>query len=260
MRPSNRLTILFFLLVLLSACTPRQEAANEREDGTEVILKTSDGVDVYGDLHTVIEGKSAPMVLLFHQGAANARAEYSGIIPVLLARGYNVFAIDQRRGGDRLGGTNRTVDQLEASEYGYCDVYPDLEAALTYVKVQGYTGKRIAWGSSYSATLAIQLAAKNPDDIQGALAFSPASGDPMEGCRPETYLENLASPLLVLRPQREMEIESVQQQFDLFKEAGHQTYIAANGVHGSSMLNPDRVEGSVDPQWQTVLQFIEEID
>ena len=231
----------------------------EREDEHEITLKTSDGVDVYGDLHTVVEGKSAPLILLFHQGAANARAEYSAMIPVLLAEGYNVLAIDQRRGGDRLGGTNRTVDELEASEFGYCDVYPDLEAALTYVKEQGYTGKRIAWGSSYSATLAIQLAAKNPDDIQGTLAFSPASGDPMEGCRPESYLGNLSSALLVLRPQRETEIESVQQQLKMFKEAGHRTYVAANGVHGSSMLNPERVEGSVDPQWQIVLRFIEEV-
>lgn len=259
MRFSNRLTTLLLLLVPLSACNPEQEPATEKEGATEIILKTSDNLTVYGDLHTVAEGKTAPMVLLFHQGAANARAEYGVMIPVLLAQGYNVLAIDQRRGGDRLGGTNRTVDQLEASEYGYCDVYPDLEAALSYVKEQGYTGKRIAWGSSYSATLAIQLAAKNPDDIQGVLAFSPASGDPMEGCRPETYLENFSSPLLVLRPQGETEIESVQQQLEMFKDAGHQTYVAANGVHGSSMLNPERVEGEVDAHWQVVLRFIEEI-
>lgn len=260
MNLSNRLTLLLLILVLLSSCTSRQETVPDREDATEIVLKTSDNITVYGDLHTVAEGKTAPIVLLFHQGAANARAEYSGIIPVLLGQGYNVLAIDQRRGGDRLGGTNRTVDGLDASEYGYCDAYPDLEAALSYVKQEGYTGKRIAWGSSYSATLAIQLAAKNPDDIQGALAFSPASGDPLAGCHAEDYLEMLSIPLLLLRPQSEMEIESVQRQFEMAEEAGHQTYVAANGVHGSSMLNPERVEGEVDAHWQTVLRFIEDID
>ncbi len=42
----------------------------------------------------------------------------------------------------------------------------------------------------------------------------------------------------------------------IFKEHGFETYVAENGVHGSSMLNPSRVEGSVDETWSVVLSFL----
>ena len=248
-RPVLLLPIIFFISGMMWGTLMAQD---------EVTLTTSDDITVYGDLYPG-EEKSAPFILLFHQGASNARAEYETIIPVLLEQGYALLAIDQRRGGSRLGGQNRTVEQLGDAEYEYCDVYPDLEAALEYVEEAGYTGRRIAWGSSYSATLAIQLASKHGEELDGVLAFSPASGDPMQGCRPDQYLESLSVPLLILRPGREMEIESVQKQFSLFKNAGHRTYIAENGVHGSSMLNPNRVDGSVEPHWEKVLAFLKHI-
>ncbi|NIN50467.1 MAG: hypothetical protein GTN62_10200, partial [Gemmatimonadales bacterium] len=53
--------------------------------------------------------------------------------------------IDQRRGGEQLGGVNRTVGGLEGAEYSYCDAYADLEAALRYVLTEGYRGVRIVW-------------------------------------------------------------------------------------------------------------------
>ena len=225
----------------------------------EIILKTSDGITIYGDIYRSSAGKSAPMIMLFHQGGANARAEYASIIPKLQEEGYNILAIDQRRGGDWLGGNNRTVDKLGAVEYSYCDAYPDIEAALAYVEDNGYTGKRIVWGSSYSAALVIQLAAQYREDVAGVLAFSPASGDPMEGCRAGPYLADLTVPLLVLRPASEMERESVRDQFEAVQEAGHLTYISENGVHGSSMLNPERVDGSVEEHWARVMEFIDNV-
>ena len=67
---------------------------------------------------------------MFHQAGANAKGEYSTIIPKLLTEGFNVFAVDQRTGGQTFGKHNRTVAEISANRYGYCDAYPDLEAAL----------------------------------------------------------------------------------------------------------------------------------
>ena len=222
-------------------------------------IETHDGVVVHGDLYRSEKGKSAPLILLFHQGGSNARGEYRGhIVPELLAKGFNIMTIDQRRGGERLGGSNRTMSGLGDTEYGYCDAYPDLEAALAYASELKLSGKRIVWGSSYSAALVVRLAAEHATEIDGVIAFSPASGEPMNGCQIDEHLESLSQPLLVLRPGSEMEIESVQRQFELVKESGHQAYVAENGVHGSSMLVPDRVEGSVSAHWDVVMTFIEE--
>lgn len=235
-----------------------QSPPAQAENPSEVQFFTSDSISVFGDLFIHEKGKSAPLILLFHQGGGNARAEYDSLKPRLHTLGFSTLAIDQRRGGDRLGGHNRTVDHLAGEpSFGYCDAYADLEAALAFVKDQGFSGKYIAWGSSYSAALVVQLAAKNTETIDAVLAFSPASGEPMAGCEPAEYAQDLKAPLLVLRPRREMEYEHVAKQFADFQEMGHQSYVAENGVHGSSMLNPARVDGSVEPQWQVVEAFLQ---
>ena len=255
-------TILSFitLSLILMSCnenTKEQKSTLKKEADTEITFYTKDSLKIYGDLYVV--NKSLPIILLFHQGGANSRGEYQGIIPVLKEEGFNVLTIDQRRGGQRFGNYNRTVAEIPRNTYGYCDAYPDLEAALEFVKTSNFTGKKIVWGSSYSATLGIKLASENIDIIDGVLAFSPASGEPMEGCRPEEILKTLKTSLLLLRPSREAEIESVKAQLTLAKEFNHETYVAKNGVHGSSMLVEDRVGSSVDENWEVVKTFLNKI-
>jgi len=225
----------------------------------EVSFVTDDAITVYGDLYLGDEPKATPIILLFHQGGANARAEYGPLVPRLIGQGFNALAIDQRRGGEQLGGINRTVGALEGAEYSYCDAYADLEAALGYVMTEGYSGVRIAWGSSYSATLAMRLAAEHPGEVHGVLAFSPASGAAMEECRPDAYSAVLRVPLLILQSASEMQEEDVQRQLAMFQEQGHATYMAYPGVHGSSMLNPERVGASVERNWEVVLAFLQAI-
>jgi len=258
------LTVLLFLF--LFACqqspseTEEQETAStesSEEEDNQIYFYTKDSVRIFGDLFQ--KDRSASTILLFHQGGSNARAEYGPIIPKLQEEGFNILAIDQRSGGQAYGSYNRTIAQMASNEFGYCDAYADLEGALNYVKEQGMTGKKIVWGSSYSGSLVIQLASKNPDEIDAVLAFSPASGGPMQDCRPDEYFESLEVPLLLLRPVGETEIESVQQQLEMAQQAGHQTYVADPGTHGSSMLVEERAEGSVDAHWQVVLSFLRTI-
>ena len=146
----------------------------------EITFCTEDGIKIYGDVYESAGGKKAPLILLFHQGDGNAKGEYGGYIARrLIEKGFNVIAIDQRIGGGLFNGTNRTVGDLKGKEFGYCDAYPDLKAALQFAKKSGFNGKRIAWGSSYSATLALRLAGEFPNDVDGVLAFSPAGGEEM---------------------------------------------------------------------------------
>lgn len=233
----------------------RQANANPRE----VSFAAADSVVIYGDLYQAKSGKTAPLILLFHQAGSDARGEYGAIIPRLIDSGFNVLALDQRNGGDRLGGTNRTVAALKGKPYSYCEAYPDLEAALKYVIKEGYTGKRFAWGSSYSAALVVRLGVEHAAELAGVLAFSPASGDPMGACNPGPYISSLKLPALVLRPASEMQLERARDQLASFRQHGHRTYVSENGVHGSSMLNPAKVEGSVEPTWQVVLKFIKDV-
>lgn len=220
--------------------------------------ETSDGVVVHGEVYTAAGvDRSAPLILLFHQGGGDSRGEYTPLVPRLLEAGYNLVAIDQRRGGDRFEGVNRTLAGVPDREFSYCDVMPDLEAALRFAREQGFSGPTAAWGSSYSAALVFWLGVEHPGAIDALLAFSAASGEPMAGCMPEPYSAVVTQPVLALRPARELEVPYVPGQVALFEEHGHETYVADPGVHGSSMLNADRVGASTETTWQVVLDFLE---
>lgn len=251
------------LLAIFSSCQKRTkiDRANKNNQVKEISFMTSDSIKIYGDLYEL--DKTSPVILLFHQAGSNGRAEYNPIIPKLTEKGFNVLAIDQRMGGQTYGNYNRTLTNISDHSYGnpytYCDAYNNLEGALDFVITSNFTGNKILWGSSYSASLVIQLANNKQDEVQGVLAFSPASGGPMKNCLADPYFETLKVPLLLLRPSSEMKNENVKAQFKLAKENGHQTYIAQNGVHGSSMLVKERVGADVSETWKVVFSFLEKI-
>ena len=259
----TRFTFFIILSLLFISCQNSKKESPERNEGQvkEISFHTPDSIQIFGDLYE--QDKEAPIILLFHQGGSNARAEYGPIIPKLLEKGYNILATDQRMGGQYYGKYNRTLvkvsDHLYSNPYGFCDAYNNLESALDCAINRGFTGDVILWGSSYSAALAIQLAHKNQDEVDGVLAFSPAGGPPMKDCPADPYLDDLNVPLIVLRPPNEMESESVQKQFDLVQEKGHQAYVAINGVHGSSMLVEERVGADVSATWEVVYEFLENV-
>ncbi len=93
-------------------------------------------------------------------------------------------------------------------------------------------------------------------DLSAVLAFSPASGGSPGACRGEDVAGSITIPALIMRPSAEMQRDGTRKQMTIFKEHGFETYVAENGVHGSSMLNPSRVEGSVDETWSVVLSFL----
>ena len=115
-RLSLKILTLGFCLALVASAGRSQEVPAESKT---VEIVAADGIIVYVD--TYVGDPSAPTILLFHQAGSNARAEYAGLIPRLMDEGFNVLAPDQRRGGDRLGGENRTVAGLGEAEYSYCD-------------------------------------------------------------------------------------------------------------------------------------------
>ena len=221
-----------------------------------VTMQAADGLSVYAELYPTNEDKSSPLVILYHQANASGRAEYASIVPRLNKEGFHALAVDQRSGGTSFEGNNRTVEKNGSKKVGYCEAYPDLEAALAWALSEGYDGPLFVWGSSYSAALVFQLGAGHPKEITGVLGFSPASGPPLAECLPEPHLINLAVPALAYRPEKEMEYESVQDQAKVFEAAGVSYHVAKGGVHGSSMLDPARSKGDTEAVWTTVLAFL----
>jgi dienelactone hydrolase len=226
------------------------------QEARSFTLETGDGVTVYGEIHEPAHVKKPPLILAFHQGGGDSRGEYAPIIPRLLDEGFAVLTIDQRSGGDVFGGANRTVNGLpDGTEYGFCDALPDLEAALTHARDLGWK-EVIAWGSSYSATPVLYLAASHPENIQRVVALSPAGGDPMVGCQPQEAASRLSIPALMVRPEREAAIDFVANDLEAFRQMGHDVYISPGGSHGSSILVPERTGAPTEAVWSRVLAFL----
>lgn len=237
-----------------SAVAPAQEAPAAPE---EVTFETEDGLTLYG-WHRRPAGEPRAVVLLFHQAGASGRGEYGDVIaPRLVEEGYATLAVDLRTGGDRFDGVNRTLWRIEGRSYGYCDAYRDLEAALEEARRLHPGVPVVALGSSFSAALVLRLGADHPDDLAAIVAFSPASGGAMEGCRATGTVDGLRVPALAVRPPRETGMPSVQEQLDAFREAGVETHVAEAGTHGASTLHPERVGTSTEATWEVVLRFLD---
>lgn len=232
----------------------------------EVTTTSADGTRLYGD-HYRTRGPGAPMALLFHLAGGDARGEYADIARRLVDEGYEVLAWDLRGGGDRFESENRTVARRAAcgdcegggpsdEDFGYCDAYPDLEAALEYARLHGSGGEVHVVGSSYTAALVVRLAAEHPDLVASAAAFSPASSR-MGACAVAQWQPEIDGPrLLVVRPESEMEIDSVAAQAARLRAAGVEVFVAPGAVHGASALNAARSEGDVEATWSRLLAFL----
>lgn len=137
-----------------------------------VTFNSLDGLKISADLYAG-KNKQAPVMILCHQ-ARSSRGEYRKIAPILQRRGFTCLAIDQRSGKKWKRVKNETAKRAKKKKKptGYLDAEQDIEAAILWVRTQGYSGKLVLWGSSYSASLVLLVASKR-SDVQAVLCFSP---------------------------------------------------------------------------------------
>lgn len=220
---------------------------------------SADGATLYADLYRSAAPEPHGLMLLLHQGGSSGRAEYRNVIPRLLQSGWDALAVDLREGGGVHGGLNRTVQALPSVwAGGYCGVYPDVEAALD--EALGHAGGRpvVVVGSSYSGALGLQLAGRRTGDLAGVAAFSPASAGPLADCLGRSFTAGVDLPILVVRPENEAAMETVQEQLAALAVQGHRTFVARPGVHGASMLDPLRVSNA-EETWDVFEEWLENI-
>lgn len=155
--------VAFFLTVsiLLNNLTHGQE---------RVSFKASDGLSITADLYLTDEKK--PFILLFHQ-AESSRGEYVDIAPKLVKLGYNCIAVDLRSGQKSNYVKNETAKRAGEQKLGtsFIDAEKDILASIEFVKRYNHLPV-ILFGSSYSASLSLMVAAEN-NRVSSVIAFSP---------------------------------------------------------------------------------------
>ncbi len=156
---------IFALLIIINTISYAKEV---------VTFPSLDGVRITADLYMDSNDTNRPFILLFHR-AGWSRGEYEEIAPKLNKLGYNCMAIDQRSGDsvNLIDNQTKAEAQKRGKSTTYLEAVKDIKAALVYARKHFAKGKLIAWGSSYSAALVIEIVGNNNSLADAVLSFSP---------------------------------------------------------------------------------------
>ncbi len=230
-------TLSVALLASLAALAAASCAAAAPTSGT-VTFRSADGIAVTADVYAP-NPKEAPFIVLCHQ-AGWSRGEYKELAPWLASLGYNCMAIDQRSGGKINGVDNQTlIEALKAGkDTGYPAAEQDIVAAVEYARKKIAKGKIVLWGSSYSSSLALVVAAKNPGIVDAVVSASPGEYFGEYGLSKNWVREHagrLAIPALVMGAANERQQEEMI--FDAIADSRKELFVPpSGGRHGSSAL------------------------
>ena len=227
------------------------------DGATEVEFESDDGLPITADVYLASQDKHTPFIVLFHQ-AGWSRGEYLEIAPRLNKLGFNCMAVDARSGGAVNDVPNQTHARAEEVGLGtnYVDAVPDLVAGLEYAREHYAEGKLIAWGSSYSSALVLQVAGTHPDLVDGVLSFSPGEYFAKLG-RPKDWIQSsvkeFTGPVFITSAKAER--ASWQPIFDALPEGKKSYWLPeTDGNHGSRALW-ERFDDSAE-YWAAVEGFL----
>ncbi len=136
----------------------------------KVTFPSPDGVTVTADWYPV--NSESQTILLCHQNGFS-RGEYLETAKKLNTFGFNCLSIDQRVGAEVNGVKNETAADAKQKNKAqtFINAEQDMVAAVNWL-YEKYHRRIIIIGSSYSASLALKIAAEN-GHVFAAVAFSP---------------------------------------------------------------------------------------
>lgn len=244
---------IFYSSIILSILFNVSEVQAEK-----IYFSSRDGLRITAEYYK-IHPDTVPLIILFHQ-AGWSRGEYLEIGPRLNQLGFNCLAVDLRSGKTVNNVDNETF--LEAKkkmkETNYLAAETDIISSLEYaLNIAG--GKVILWGSSYSASLALRVAAQNQEDISAVIAFSPGEyfrsfGKPTDFI--SSSVSNLEIATFITCAKREK--EKCEIIFNSIPSKSKTIFIPeSSGNHGSSALW--NIQYDSKEYWKAVESFLESI-
>lgn len=255
--------LLLFLVVSIAACQSKSEkktdtaihqAKQVHECPKLIEFLSQDSIMITANLYQIDE--TSPFILLCHQARFN-KFEYAGIAERLNEMGFNCMAIDQRSGGPIGDTQNETYLRALAAEKGvdYVDAEVDILAAIDCVS-KNYSKNIILWGSSYSSTLALYIAAER-EDVSAVLSFSPGNYMAEKKGSLIDKLESFDKPMFLTSSKREAEyVEALLEKHKLMDNQV-QFIPEGPGHHGSRALWTNQ-QGGVE-YWTAVTKFLNDL-
>jgi dienelactone hydrolase len=218
----------------------------------KVTFLAKDGLIVTADLY--MSNDTLPWMVLCHQ-ADYSRGEYLETAKKFNKLGYNCLAIDQRSGDQVNGVVNETAMLADAKrkKITYMDAEQDMIAAVDYAYKK--SGKKVVLvGSSYSASLALKIAAEN-EKVKAVMAFSP--GEYFENkLNVKDKIKNLDKPVFVTSSKEEASAVTALVK-DIKSTIKTQFIPSTKGEHGSKALW--KSSGNYHEYWMSIMMFVRQI-
>lgn len=225
---------------------------------TTIAFPSQDGIEITADTYIAHSDKTTPLIVMFHQ-AGWSRGEYLEIAPKLNDLGFNCITVDLRSGEFVNGVENETaIKATQANkDTRYIDALQDMVAALHFAKTNYAKDKVIAWGSSYSAALVLQIAGEQPELVDGVLSFAPGEYFSKQG-KTKSWIKdsatNIETPVFITSARNEKSNWSAI--FGAIKSEHKTSFIpSSKGNHGSRALW-EQFEDSAE-YWNAVNIFLE---
>lgn len=232
-----------------------------------VTFNASDGSKVFGVLYRARhDGSAAPAwderfstIILCHQSVSN-HAEYVPIAPRLAEMGFHCLAIDMRGGGKKYGRVNETAERWKQDHNGQrgrgVEAQLDMEGAVAWVRNQGFEGKIMLWGSSYSAGRILTVAVEHPQDVAATLSFSIGRSFAEPGDDGSSSVASRVNfPVFMTWPEHEFN-DDHKRDFEQLATSSRVLLAQQGGVHGSSTLHPDKNPDGNEAVWMKVTAFL----
>lgn len=203
----------------------------------QVTFNTDDAVTIVGDYYPP-EKEFAPAVLLLHMMPRD-RESWRDFAPILVSRGFQVLAIDERGHGDSVKHKDTVLNFKEFSDTQHQAKILDVKAARHFLIDRGVRPPHIfVGGASIGANLAIQYMARNIDAVAG-FALSP--GYNYKGIEPLGLMEQLGEgqTVYLAAAKDDAGVPDSSKAVEEFAQAGpaHKKYkIFETGGHGTDMF------------------------
>jgi len=224
-----------------------------------IFISSDDEIQITADTYMIDDEGNSPVIVLFHQ-AGWSRGEYLEIAPTLNQLGFNCVAVDLRSGDTVNDVDNKTTQHAKEKNKPtrYIDSLPDMVSALRYVNMHFPESDIIAWGSSYSASLALHVASTHPELVDGVLSFAPGEYFGKQG-KSASWIKQSASniqvPVFITSAQNE--INSWQAIFDAIPGSNKTSFVPnSQGNHGSRALWKQFADSK--DYWDAVTQFLKD--
>jgi len=255
------ISILLMCFVLNTSCSPKAEkqtkvdCLEKKKACPELIeFNSLDSLTIAAHLYQIDE--YSPVILLCHQARFN-KFEYAGIADRLNKMGFNCLAIDQRSGGPIGDRQNQTYLRARKLDKGidYLDAEIDIRASILYLSNK-FKSKVILWGSSYSSTLALYLAA-DMNEVSAVLSFSPGNYMADKKGSLVDVLKDFEKPMFLTSSKSEA--KGVSQLINKHKLTKDQIQFIpeGNGHHGSRALWINQIGG--EEYWLAVGLFLKQL-